>query len=88
MLVTRQAGAIVPIPFDELMDAASGRTAVRMVDTSTESHESAWALQIRLELADLEDRERRSALERVTGLDPKALSDRYASICGQVEAGS
>ncbi len=82
VLVTRQAGAIVPIPFDELMDGASGRTAVRMVDTSTESHESAWALQIRLELADLEDPERRSGLERVTGLDPKALGDRYASICG------
>ncbi|MEN8181806.1 MAG: 6-phosphofructokinase, partial [Myxococcota bacterium] len=49
VLITRQESGIVPITFDELMDPATGRTRVRMVDTSTQSHETAWALQVRME---------------------------------------
>jgi 6-phosphofructokinase 1 len=82
VLVTRQAGgAIVPIPFDELMDPKTGRTRVRMVDTSTASHESARALQVRMERRDLADPDLLAALARVTKLAPDELRRRYESAC-------
>ena len=81
-LVTRQGGAIVPISFDEIMDPATGRTRVRLVDTSTESHASAWALQVRIEPADLEDVKRLEALAQAAGLTPEEARVRYAPALG------
>jgi 6-phosphofructokinase 1 len=82
VLVTRQqGGAIVPIPFDELMDAKTGRTRVRMVDTSTASHESARALQVRMERRDLVEPGVLAALARVTKLAPEEVRRRYEPVC-------
>jgi 6-phosphofructokinase 1 len=82
VLVTRQqGGAIVPIPFDELMDAKTGRTRVRMVDTSTASHESARALQVRMERRDLGEPGMLAALARVTKLAPEEVRRRYEPAC-------
>jgi 6-phosphofructokinase 1 len=80
VLITRQQGAIVPIPFDEIMDPESGRTRVRMVDTSTASHRAAWSLQVRIDPADLEAGEGRTRLARTLGLDEEALRARYAAV--------
>jgi 6-phosphofructokinase 1 len=81
VMITRQEGAIVPIPFDEMMDPATGRTRVRMVDTSTESHASARSLQVRMEAGDLEDPARLEALARATGLSKADVAARYGSYC-------
>ena len=80
VLITRQEGAIVPIPFGELMDPESGRTRIRRVDTSTASHESAWALQVRIEKGDLDDPERLEAIARAVNLSPEQARERYASV--------
>ena len=77
VMITRQESTIVPIPFDELMDPETHRTRVRLVDTSTESHESAVALQVRVEPADLSDPERLAGLANTTGLDPDQVRARY-----------
>ena len=77
VLITRQEGAIVPVPFDEIMDPATGRTRVRLVDTSTDAHASAWALQVRVERSDLEDAKRLEALAGVIGLTPEQTRRRY-----------
>jgi len=77
VMVTRQESAIVPIPFESFMDPETGRTAVRLVDTSTESHECAHSLQIRLESGDLEDPEKLEQLCAVTGLDAAQTRERY-----------
>jgi 6-phosphofructokinase len=79
VMITRQEAAIVPMPFDELMDPATGRTRVRMVDTSTASHENVWSLQVRIEPADLEEPEKLAAIAKVVGLEPEAARKRYAS---------
>ena len=79
-MITRQGSAIVPIPFDELMDPDTGRTRIRLVDTSTQSHETVWALQVRIEKADLEG-EALAALASVTNLEAQGVQERYASIC-------
>ena len=77
VMITRQQGAIVPIPFAELMDPATNKTRVRLVDTDTESHASTAALQVRLEANDLEDGERAAALGEVVGLSADEVRARY-----------
>jgi 6-phosphofructokinase 1 len=80
VLITRQAGAIVPIPFEELMDPATGRTRVRLVDVSTDSFAGARALQVRVEREDLEDEGRLAALARAAKLSPEEARRRYAPL--------
>jgi 6-phosphofructokinase 1 len=80
VLITRQESAIVPIPFDEIMDPETGRTRVRMVDTGTASHGSARALQVRIEGPDLEAGANRARLAEVLGLDEEATRARYAPL--------
>lgn len=79
VMITRQESAIVPVPFADLMDPETGRTRVRVVDTSTESHESAVALQVRVERADL-DGPMTAELARVLGVSEGEVRARYADV--------
>jgi len=54
-MITRQNGAIVAMPFDELMDPKTGRTRVRLVDITSESYEVARKYMIRLGPNDVAD---------------------------------
>src|SRR5262245_8800685 len=78
VMITRQAGAIVPIPFTELMDPKTNKTRVRLVDVATESHGSARSLQIRIEPRDLEDAELLGQLAKTAQLEPAAARTRWA----------
>lgn len=80
VMITRQGGAIVPVPFEDIMDPKTGRTRVRLVDTSTESHASARALQVRIEREDLETPAQLDALAQATKLTPQQVAERYAEI--------
>jgi 6-phosphofructokinase 1 len=53
-MVSIQGGRLVPIPFDELRDPATGKTRVRLVDTKSEGFRVARAYMIRLEAEDFE----------------------------------
>jgi 6-phosphofructokinase 1 len=77
VLITRQAGAIVPIPFDEILDPATGRTRVRMLDTGSAYYETARMLQVRLDAEDLDTPYVVDSLRRLTGLEADALRARY-----------
>jgi 6-phosphofructokinase 1 len=78
-MITRQESAIVPVPFADLMDPETGRTRVRVVDTSTESHESAVALQVRVEKTDL-DGPMVAEIARVLGVSEAEVRTRYADV--------
>ena len=80
VLITRQEGAIVPVPFEELMNPETGRTRVRMVDTSTESFATANAHQVRLEAADLEDAAFLAAIAELGNLTPEQVRERFVPI--------
>ena len=80
VMITRQGGTIVPVPFEEIMDPKTGRTRVRLVDTSTDSHKSAQALQVRLEREDLASGAPLDALAKATKLAPQEVAARYAEI--------
>jgi 6-phosphofructokinase 1 len=77
-MITRQGGAIVPIPFDELMDPKTHKTRVRLVDVGTESHASAHALQVRIEPGDLENEEMLGLLAKTAKLTPAQARERWA----------
>jgi 6-phosphofructokinase 1 len=80
VMITRQGGAIVPVPFEDIMDPKTGRTRVRLVDTSTESYASARVLQVRIEREDLESSAQLEALAQATKLTPQQVAERYAEI--------
>ncbi len=80
MLITRRAEQIVPVPFSELMDAESGRTRVRDVDTASDWYLRARALQVRIEPEELEDPARLEALAAAAGLSPEDARVRYRPI--------
>ena len=82
-MITRQGGAIVPIPFDELMDPKTHKTRVRLVDVGTESHASAHALQVRIEPGDLENEEMLGLLAKTAKLTPAQVRERWAGAVAQ-----
>jgi 6-phosphofructokinase 1 len=75
--VTRQEGAIVPIPFADLMNPETGRTRVRNVDTTTDSFQIARSLQVRLEPEDLRDEALVLAVAEAGGLTPQQVRERF-----------
>jgi 6-phosphofructokinase 1 len=54
-LISIQSGKFKPIPFDEILDPATGRTKVRMVDVESDGFRTAAAYMIRLRPSDFED---------------------------------
>jgi ATP-dependent phosphofructokinase / diphosphate-dependent phosphofructokinase len=80
VLITRRDHAIVPIPFEELMDPATGKTRVRYVDTDTDHYRNGRALQERVEADDLEDPQRLAAIAAAAKLSPEEAKARYAPL--------
>jgi ATP-dependent phosphofructokinase / diphosphate-dependent phosphofructokinase len=54
-LISIQAGKMVPIYFNEVLDPNTGRIRIRLVDIDTESYEVAEEYMIRLKKSDFED---------------------------------
>ncbi|HXV36851.1 MAG TPA: 6-phosphofructokinase [Myxococcota bacterium] len=79
-LVTRQAGAIVPIPFAEILDPRTGRARVRQVDVGADSYRNALALQERITAEDLADAAMLARIAKAAKLTPEEASRRYAPI--------
>ena len=78
VMITRQSGRIITIPFDELIDPKTGKTAVRMLDTETEAYATALRLQTRLNPTDLANEQLQASLTKATALDLEALKARFA----------
>src|ERR1044072_4467451 len=55
VMISMQAGNLVPIPFEKLVDPETGRTKVRMVDTHSTRYAIARRYMIRLRRDDFED---------------------------------
>lgn len=79
-LITRQDGAIVPIPFKEIIDPATNKSKVRGVDIHSDSYRCALALQERITAADLADEATLAAIARVARLSPAEAKERYAPL--------
>jgi 6-phosphofructokinase len=79
-LITRQSGAIVPIPFDEIVDPATGRARVRHVDTASDSYCNALALQERITAEDLADDAMLARIAEAANLPPDEAKRRYSPL--------
>jgi 6-phosphofructokinase len=77
VLITRQAGKIVPVPFADIVDAATGRARVRQVDTTSDSYLNALALQERITTGDLEDEATLARIAAAANLTPEEAKQRY-----------
>jgi 6-phosphofructokinase 1 len=80
VLITRQQGRIVPVPFRDIVDPATGRSRVRGVDVASDSYRNALALQERITAGDLADRTRLEAIAKAAGLTAEAARERYAPL--------
>ena len=77
VMITRQDGRIVTLPFDAILDPATGKTRVRMLDVKAENFATAMKLQTRLEAEDLANDETAARIAEVSRLDVDALRARF-----------
>ncbi len=75
-LIALAGGRIHPVTLEEMLDPATGRIRVRMVDVTTESYEVARKYMIRLEAPDFTE-PRLSRLAAQTTLDPDAFAAEF-----------
>ena len=76
-IVSIQAGRLVPIYFDEIIDPVTGKTRVRMVDINTESYEVARKYMIRLEEEDFQDPSKVKSFADAGRMTEEAFVDRF-----------
>ncbi len=84
-LIALSGGRVAPVTLDELIDPATGRIRVRLVDVTTESYEVARNYMIRLEATDLVE-PRLSRLTAQTSLSPEQFVERFGPTVG-IQAG-
>ena len=77
VMVTLQNGNLVPVPFEDMIDPATNRTRIRLVDMNSYSYRVARAYMIRLERKDFEDPRRLEALAREAKMTPDRFRARY-----------
>ena len=80
VLITRQQGCIVPLPFQDIVDPATGKSRVRGVDVASDSYLNARALQERVFAEDLADPARLEAIAKAANLTPDEARKRYAPL--------
>jgi 6-phosphofructokinase 1 len=79
VLITRQQQRIVPVPFKDIVDPATGRARLRGVDVDSDSYRNALALQERVTADDLANEEHLAAIAKAAGLEPAEARERYAA---------
>jgi ATP-dependent phosphofructokinase / diphosphate-dependent phosphofructokinase len=83
VMVTIQAGRLVPVPFDEMMDPRTGKIRVRYVDVESEMYQTLAAYMIRLRAEDLEDPQMVAALARAGRLSEQEVLERFRPVVGR-----
>jgi 6-phosphofructokinase len=77
-MVTLVEGRFRPIPFSEMLDPATGRTRVRLVDTGSEQYKIARRYMVRLSRQDLDEPETVTAMARVAGMSSPQFLERFS----------
>ena len=76
-MVSIQNGRFTPIPFASILDPATGRTRVRLVDIAAESYQIARHYMIRLSPEDFTDAQAVGRYAAVAGMTVEAFRDRF-----------
>jgi 6-phosphofructokinase 1 len=77
-LISIQAGKMVPIYFEEIIDPRTGRTRIRPVDINTESYEVAEKYMIKLTREDLQNPEHLNRLSRTANMTPEEFVSHFS----------
>jgi 6-phosphofructokinase 1 len=79
-MVSIQGGQFVPIPFDRMLDAATGRARIRLVDVASSRYLIARRYMIRLGREDFANPNDLESLARVAGLQPDVFRAQFAYV--------
>ena len=78
-IITFVGGRMQPLPFDQLINPATGRMPARKVDVGGEAYECARRYMIRLEQRDFEDPQR---VARASNMDVPSFRKRFGYLVG------
>jgi 6-phosphofructokinase len=78
-MITRQDGKLTPLPFKDFMDAETGKSKVRYVETDSQLYKIARNYMIRLGTEDLKNPELMKKLSKFTKLTAQQLSASFKS---------
>ncbi len=76
-VVTMQAGRFVPVPFSTLVDEATGRPRVRLVDVTSNRYAIARRYMIRLRRDDFEDPHQLAKFAATVGMSLEEFRERF-----------
>jgi 6-phosphofructokinase len=76
-MVTLVNGHFCPVPFSRMLDAQTGRTRLRVVDTTSEHYRIARQYMVRLAGEDVDEPDSLARLAAVVGLTPEAFKSRF-----------
>ena len=82
-MVTIQAGRLVPIPFDEMIDQQTGKIKVRYVDVKSETYQVLREYMIRLRPEDLKDKAMIKKLAKAGMMSESEFANRFRSVVGK-----
>ena len=80
VMITLQAGHFVPVPFAEMLDPETGRTAVRVVDIHSTRYAIARRYMLRVRRDDFDDPDELAALADAAGLSVDAFRAMFEPI--------
>ncbi len=81
-IITIQRNKAVPIPYDEMIDRATGRTEVRMVDLDSFRYQAGYKFMTRLKPEDAHNDDLFKRLAGLTNLSVKDFKERYGYLIG------
>jgi 6-phosphofructokinase len=79
-LISMQGERFVPVPFAELLDAETGRTAVRLVDINCTRYQIARAYMLRLKRDDFEDPHELAKYAATAGISLQDFREQFADL--------
>ena len=77
-MVSMQGGQFVPIPFNAMLDPATGRARIRLVDIASARYLIARRYMIRLRRDDFDQPEQLAKLARVVALSPEEFRRQFS----------
>lgn len=81
-LISIQAGEVVPIPFSDIFDAATGRAPTRRVNINSDIYRAARANMIRLERKDFDDPAWVERLAKAAKMTAEDFRKRFGPVVG------
>lgn len=80
VMVSMQGGKFVPVPFAEMLDPATGRTRVRLVDIDSTRYAIARRYMIRIRRDDFDNPQALASLAAAAGLDVEQFRARFQPV--------